>query len=110
MKDVLGNHLMDRSFRLVHLVEYHPRTAKDQSRPSIWKEYLTWIVPRIRFLRGREFGRVMYWADLEEFEPMDESEIYSKRLNAKQVIFHKQGEFIFQSQMDESKTVEKIRT
>ena len=32
MKDVLGNHLKDRLFHLVHLVEYHPVTAKDQSR------------------------------------------------------------------------------
>ena len=33
MKDVLGNHLMDRLVHLVHsLVEYHPFTAKDQSR------------------------------------------------------------------------------
>ena len=38
-----------------------------------------------------------YWlADLEELETMDESEIYSKRLNAKEVIFPKEkGEFIF---------------
>ena len=42
MKDVLGNHLKDRIFHLVHLVEY----------PSIWKERLTWIVPRIRIVRG----------------------------------------------------------
>ena len=35
------------------LVEYHPQTAEDQSRnPSIWKESLTWIVPRIRNVRG----------------------------------------------------------
>ena len=35
---------------------------------------------------------------------MDASEIYSKRLNAKEVIFPKEnGNFIFQSQMDESK-------
>ena len=34
-------------------------------------------------------------ADLEELETMDASEIYSKRLNAKEVIFPKQGEFIF---------------
>ena len=34
-------------------------------------------------------------ADLEEFETMDASEIYSKRLNAKEVIFPQQGEFIF---------------
>ena len=33
MKDVLGNHLKDLLFHLVHsLVEYHPITAKDQSR------------------------------------------------------------------------------
>ena len=34
-------------------------------------------------------------ADLEELETMDASEINSKRLNAKEVIFPKQGEFIF---------------
>ena len=32
MKDVLGNLLKDRSFHLVHWVEYHPITAKGQSR------------------------------------------------------------------------------
>ena len=41
---------------------------------------------------------------------MDASEIYSKRLNAKKVIFPKQGEFIFQPQMDESNPLEEIRT
>ena len=41
------------------LVEYHPITAKDHSKiPSIWKESLTWIVPRIRSVRGGDFGRV----------------------------------------------------
>ena len=34
-------------------------------------------------------------ADLEELETMDAWEIYSERLNAKDVIFPKQGEFIF---------------
>ena len=35
-------------------------------------------------------------AELEELETMDASEIYSKRLNAKEVIFPKEkGEFIF---------------
>ena len=34
-------------------------------------------------------------ADLEELGTMDASEIYSKRLNAKEVIFPKLGEFIF---------------
>ena len=34
-------------------------------------------------------------ADLEELETMDASEIYSKRLNAEEVMFPKQGEFTF---------------
>ena len=35
-------------------------------------------------------------ADIEELETMDASEIYSERLNAKEVIFPKEkGEFIF---------------
>ena len=41
----------------------------------------------------------------------DKTEIYSKRLNAKEVIFPKEnGEFIFQSKMDESKPWEEIET
>ena len=45
-------------------------------------------------LSAREFwkGDVLI-ADLEELETMDASEIYSKRLNAKEVIFPKEGEF-----------------
>ena len=36
------------------LVEYHPITAKDQSRiHQFGKKVFTWIVPRIRSLRGR---------------------------------------------------------
>ena len=29
--------------------------------PSIWKESLTWVVPRICIVRGCELGRVTYW-------------------------------------------------
>ena len=76
------------------LVEYcYPISAKDKSRiHQIWKESLTWIVPRIRSVRGREFGRVTYWLpDIEELKTMDASESYSKRLNAKEVIFLKEN-------------------
>ena len=49
-------------------------------------------------------------ADIEELKTMDASEIYSERLNAKQVIFPKEnGNFIFQPQMDESNIPEEIR-
>ena len=53
MKDVLGNHLKDRLFHLVHWFEYHPITAKDQSRiHQVGKESITWIVPRRRIVHG----------------------------------------------------------
>ena len=49
-------------------------------------------------------------ADIEELETIDASEIYSRRLNAKEVIFPKEnGKFIFQSQTDASKPLEEIR-
>ena len=42
---------------------------------------------------------------------MDASEIYSKRLNAKEVIFPKENrKIIFQPQMDELVFLEEIRT
>ena len=77
------------------LLEYHPITAKDQSRIHQFGKSLTWIVPRIRSVRGEIWKGDVLIADLEELETMDASEIYSKRLNAKEVIFPKQGEFIF---------------
>ena len=49
-------------------------------------------------------------ADIEELETMDASEIYSQRLNAKEVYFPKKMEnSFFQSQMDESNSLEEIR-
>ena len=49
-------------------------------------------------------------ADIEELETMDASEIYSKRLNAKEVTFPKEKEnLFFQPQMDESNFLEEIR-
>ena len=47
--------------------------------PSIWKESFV----------------VVLIADFEELETMDASEIYSERLNAKEVIFPQKGEFTF---------------
>ena len=49
------------------LVEYHLITAKDQSRIHQLERKFTWIVPRIRSLRGRNFGKGdVLIADLEE--------------------------------------------
>ena len=66
------------------LVEYHPITARGQSRIHQFGK---------KVLPGLFFGYALYaggiWkgdvlvADFEELETMDASEIYSKRLNAK---------------------------
>ena len=54
MKDVFGQPFKGPIIPFGLLVEYHPVTAKDLVKnPSIWKESLTWIVLRIRFVRGR---------------------------------------------------------
>ena len=79
------------------LVEYHPFTAKDQSRiHQFGKKVLPGLfLGYALYAEGIWKGDVLV-ADLEELETMDASEIYSKRLNAKEVIFPKEeGEFIF---------------
>ena len=78
------------------LVEYHPITSKDQSRIDQFRKK---VLPGLflgyaLYAEGNWKGDVLV-ADLEELETMDASEIYSKRPNAKELIFPKQGEFIF---------------
>ena len=79
------------------LVEYHPFTAKEQSRiHQFGKKVLLGLFLGYALYAGRIWKGDVLVADLEELETMDASEIYSKRLNAKEVIFHKEkGEFIF---------------
>ena len=78
------------------LVEYHPITAKDQSRiHQFGKKVLPGLFLGYALYAGGIWKGDVLIADLEELETMDASEIYSKRLNAKEVIFPKRGEFIF---------------
>ena len=78
------------------LVEYHPITAKDQSRiHQFGKKVLLGLFLGYALYAGWIWKCDVLVADLEELETMDASEIYSKRLNAKEVIFPKQGEFVF---------------
>ena len=52
-KDVLENHLKDRSFRLVHWLSIAPYNCeRPVKNPTIWKESLSWIVPWVRSVRG----------------------------------------------------------
>ena len=79
------------------LVEYHPITAKDQSRiHQFGKKVLPGLFLGYALYAGGIWKGDVLIADLEELETMDASEMFSKRLNAKEVIFHKQnGKFIF---------------
>ena len=86
-------------------------TAKDQSRRhSFGKKVLPGLFLGYALYAGGIWKGDVLVADLEELETMDASEIYSKRLNAKEVIFPKKENLFFQSQMDESKPLEEIRT
>ena len=79
------------------LVEYHPITAKDQSRiHRFGKKVLPGLFLGYALYAGGIWKGDVLVADLEELETMDASEICSKRLNAKEVIFtNEKGEFIF---------------
>ena len=79
------------------LVEYHPITAKDQSRiHQFGKKVLPGLFLGYALYAGEIWKGDVLVADLEQLETMDASEIYSKRLYAKEVIFQKEkGEFIF---------------
>ena len=73
------------------LFEYHPITAKDQSRiHQFGKKVLPGLFLGYALYAGRTWKGDVLIADLEELETMDASEIYSKRLNAKEVIFPKE--------------------
>ena len=72
-------------------------SAKDQSRiHQFGKKVLPGLFLGYALYAGIIWKGDVLAADIEELETMDASEIYSKRLNAKEVIFPKQkGEFIF---------------
>ena len=97
VRDVLGNHLKDRLFHLVHWlsITLPLRRTSPESINLERKSYLDCSSDTL--CTREEFGRGdVLVADCEELETMDASEIYSKRLNAKEVIFPKEnGKLIF---------------
>ena len=108
MKDVLGNHLKDRLFQLV---EYHPFTAKDQSRiHQFGKKVLPGLFLGYALYAGGIWKGDVLIADLEESETMDASEIHAKRLNAKEVLTPMKGDNSYsRSPMEQSSCLEEIR-
>ena len=83
-RDVLGNHLKDRLFHLVHWLSI-TLSLRRTSQESI--NFERKVLPGYALYAGGIWKGDILVADLEELETMDASEIYSKRLNAKEVIF-----------------------
>ena len=85
------------------LVECYPISPKDQSRiHQFGKKALPGLFFGYALYAGRIWKGDMIVADIEELETMDASEIYSKRLNGKEVMCpQKMENSYFQSQMDE---------
>ena len=102
-KDVLENLFKGHIIPFGSLVEYCPITAKDQSIiHQFGKEVLPGLFLGYALYAGRIWKGQIMVPDIEELETMDASEIYSKRLNAKEVIFpQKMENSFFQPQMDE---------
>ena len=79
------------------MMEYHPISAKDQSRLH---QFGKKVFPGIFFGHALHAGGIwrgdILVADIEELEKMDASEIHARRLKAQEVITPKNGEhFIF---------------
>ena len=95
------------------LVEYHPITAKDQSRiHQFGKKVLPGLFLGYALYAGGIWKGDVLIADLEELETMDASEIYSKKTQCERgdISQRKKENLFFQSKMDESKHQEEIRT
>ena len=95
------------------LVEYHPITAKDQSRiHQFGKKVLPGLFLGYALYAGRIWKGDVLVADLEGLETMDASDIYSKKTQCERgdISQRKKDNLLFQSQMDESKPLEEIRT
>ena len=80
LRNVTGNHFKGLVIPFGSLVEYHPITAKDQSRiHQFGKKVLPGLfLGYALYAEGIWKGDVLI-ADLEELETMDASEIYSKK-------------------------------
>ena len=80
------------------LVEYYPISAKDQSIiHQFGKKVLLGLCLGYALYAGGIWNGDILVADIEELEMVDASEIYSKRLNAKEVIFPKEHGKLFSS-------------
>ena len=97
VRDVLGNHLNDRSFRLVHWlsITLFLRRISQESINLERKSYLDCSSDTL--CTRKEFGRVTFWLQtLRSWKRETHLKSIRKRLNGKEVMFPKEnGKFIF---------------
>ena len=79
------------------MVEYHPISPRDQATIHQFdKKVLPGIFLGYELIAGGTWKGIILIADLEELGKLDASEIYPRRVNAKEVlIIHKDGELVF---------------
>ena len=111
MKDVLGNHLKDHSFRLVHWLSI-TLLLRRTSQESINLERKFYLDRSLDTLCTRgEFGRVTYWLQtLRSRKRCLQQKFTLEDSKRKRWYFPNKENLFFQSQMDESKPLEEIRT
>ena len=76
---------------------YHPISIRDQSRlHQFGKKVLPGILHGYALIEERTWKGDILIAEIEELETMDASEIYLRRINAKEVLITQKGDsFIF---------------
>ena len=111
MKDVLGNHLKDRLFHLVHWLSITLQLRRT-SQESINLERKSYLGCSSATLCTRgEFGRVTYWSQtLRSWRRWTHRKSTRKDSMRKRWYFPNEEKLFFQSQMDDSKPLEEIRT
>ena len=110
VKDVLGNHLKDQLFHLVHWlsITLSPRKTSQESINLEGKFYLDCSSDTLS-TRG-EFGKVTYWSQtLRSWKRWTHRKSIQKDSMRKRWYFPNKENLFFQSQMDESKLPEEIR-
>ena len=80
------------------MVEYHPSSPKDQATiHQFGKKVLSGIFQGFELIAGGIWKGDILIADLEDLEKLDASDIYPRRINAKEVLIRQiDDEFIFQ--------------
>ena len=112
MKDVFGQPFKGPIIPFGSLVEYHPITAKDQSRMYQFgkKVLLGLFLGYALYAGGGEFGRVTYWLQILRSWRRWTIRNLLKKTQCERGDISQRKEFIFQSQMDESNPWEEIKT